>query len=518
MEHLPQDLETAALVDALDREELARNPPPGPIIAEGQEEWVEVREDDYGGGGLFTKRVFLSGERVLEERPLALETFTGERGNLAVVGRLLTRYPPVTAEVLDRKGMRMQVDITGRSDRYKDALRRLSDATGAPLGEVLSLERIANRYVIRLLNLATHSSSGQVLALRACMTNHSCEPNTVYTLDPSTGNLSLYALCRIEDGEEVTVPYYWDLMGDSWVTRGSVIASNQHFECLCKRCKDEEEATGKEVIDTHERDMALYLHTLKQLGEGYAVRIQDASDRIDAYNGIKDVLDAGTVRLVFDTFGYVMAAEANTPSLVRDCAHRCLRAVLRIRPVRNLTKLLEGWPALPHVPMSKGSHTKAHARPSKLPDWMTGQRMVIEAPRQQKGRELEVAFEALVSAAIAGVEGMCTAPAFIRNYSKGSSTPKEGTEGAARTEEERKPATLPIPPSAQRILRLETAGLLLVVACSFQSLMVPALRKPERRAWVEDTLNDPILVPILRSQHIASVERFQDVRALVLAP
>lgn len=200
---------------------------------------MELRDGAGAGGkgrGWFAARDIAEGEIILVERPVLECRVVGMAENTAE-GRTKGIFREAESLLVGGEGNR---NLDHRRALLNDVTMRLARM---PLDRMLSQGPeqcwlTLRRAITENFHgwVATPSSGGAGLYALASLFNHSCDPNSLWTVDDINAQLVQRSTRRITKGEEITSTYLTVLSGLSPFERRASIRRDRNFDCLCDRC------------------------------------------------------------------------------------------------------------------------------------------------------------------------------------------------------------------------------------------------------------------------------------------
>ncbi|CAH7669419.1 hypothetical protein BY996DRAFT_7717428 [Phakopsora pachyrhizi] len=184
-----------------------------------------VSMPEKGGVGALASRSIMAGERVTQDRALAVvsvEDAVYQSGNLWKIRK-------------------MAIDMLPLHSRRRVALMI---GSGKSEEEWISNAFDVNSFTARLGNGVTHFAliSGEPTRL-----NHACRPNTAFYFNGATLEVFMHALKPIKAGEELTVSYH--RMDRTFEERQKDLKRNYEFDCRCSHCSMSE----VEILESDKR-------------------------------------------------------------------------------------------------------------------------------------------------------------------------------------------------------------------------------------------------------------------------
>ncbi|KAL1720593.1 hypothetical protein EV715DRAFT_289238 [Schizophyllum commune] len=186
-------------------------------------EFFEVKEDAHGGKGAFARKPIERGTLILAEKPLLPSPASYKED------------APLSAETI---------------------LALVERLTPAEVARSLTLKnsRAGDPYHCFAGIWQTNAFSGAGVCATAARFNHSCVPNARYSWHAESRRQRIFALRRIEEGEEICVSYLMNrnIYGSSRAARRAWLEEDYRFVCMCAVC----DASDKEVAKSdHRRNM-----------------------------------------------------------------------------------------------------------------------------------------------------------------------------------------------------------------------------------------------------------------------
>lgn len=131
--------------------------------------------------------------------------------------------------------------VTYLKKRFLDKVMALEQAAGSkliPKCDVVDLHRVCGIMEVNALNInLEHGQEICALYPTACLLEHSCIPNCMYTFDFSKQfRITMVAGRAIKKGEHLSIMYTHMLWGTQM--RHEHLLTNKYFICKCARCSD----------------------------------------------------------------------------------------------------------------------------------------------------------------------------------------------------------------------------------------------------------------------------------------
>ncbi|RHY73301.1 hypothetical protein DYB38_013006 [Aphanomyces astaci] len=129
-------------------------------------------------------------------------------------------------------------------------LKSLPSECAVSVPEVVGLAARINENSYSL-DANTADATGQVASVGlfplAGLINHSCQPNCIWSTDPSKGAMVVRTTAFIPHGDEITVPYI-DVHQPRHA-RQRQLKETKHFDCRCDRCNEVGPAAADTLVD-----------------------------------------------------------------------------------------------------------------------------------------------------------------------------------------------------------------------------------------------------------------------------
>ncbi|KJA18993.1 hypothetical protein HYPSUDRAFT_204910 [Hypholoma sublateritium FD-334 SS-4] len=166
-----------------------------------------VRDSKIGGKGVFATREFKRGDMILREKPLTTMTKSSVFADMEA----------------------------GVRNMLPENLARFLSLHNAHTGDCEFPSRAAEIYTSNLL-VFTNGTVG--VGFRASRINHSCAPNVRHSFHSATGELRIYALGPIREGEEIFNMYFSGryIYGVPRAVRQAELRMVFNFTCACAVC------------------------------------------------------------------------------------------------------------------------------------------------------------------------------------------------------------------------------------------------------------------------------------------
>ena len=171
-----------------------------------------VRDSEGKGKCCFADRDIKKGELVLRERPIAIAPRSGQ-----------------TLEVAERA-------FSELGQEEQDAVMSLHD-NDTSSGSTKTMSGIFKTNAMEIGGRGGNVNHA-ALFLTGSRLNHSCRPNISHAFHESVGEIFMWAIADIKQGEELCITYLDSRKMDTWETRRRVLEKDYGFICACEVCAD----------------------------------------------------------------------------------------------------------------------------------------------------------------------------------------------------------------------------------------------------------------------------------------
>lgn len=199
-------------------------------------------DQDPAHVGVFTLRTFKSGEIIFVDHALAYAPMHPAeqpvKSDVDLAVQIIKRHNithPTEIGWIDNPKMVM---VTPRP--VNEVIVRTALQENLPLKQLRVWMRMLNRFtVVGASFLGKRSFSRSVFEIVSRL-NHSCSPNAICIFNSDGSIAQVMALRTIEEGDEVTIAYWSEVLAETMPVRRAIINDKQDWQCGCQRCRLEE--------------------------------------------------------------------------------------------------------------------------------------------------------------------------------------------------------------------------------------------------------------------------------------
>ena len=198
-----------------------------------------------------------------------------KRGECVLMERPLLHWKVTEGDAITHEGV--EALLSEQADGARDFWSLSQNATHGTVKHAFGIW-LTNAYPTDGMNVTASQKSSAVFT-HICRLNHSCSPNLHCSWNEALGSQTVYALCDIESGAELTVSYL-PTLEESREARRDALRKGFGFLCQCPTCS----LTG-EALATSERRRA-------RLGS-LDKRIRAATDPSRAAEAMRQAMASG---------------------------------------------------------------------------------------------------------------------------------------------------------------------------------------------------------------------------------
>lgn len=225
--------------------------------------YFHVRNAGNKGLGCFAARQILPGTLVHQEAPLFIVYEIGDEDPSRAI------HDEISVEVnnlsVQNRAAYMQLVVPGQIRILRNNF----------------VSQVFNANSFETMEHPDRRTTDQGIFLMAARFNHSCVPNAYFQYNPRIGQLTIFAISRIEKDDEILVNYKYEDIYKSRDERRQNLQRGYHFTCECPACHDGPYHDESERL----RSLMAVLDTQDQQRLGNSTERRQRKDRLIALLG-----------------------------------------------------------------------------------------------------------------------------------------------------------------------------------------------------------------------------------------